>query len=265
MTPPAQLALERPPLLHIRRMGRARDGALPVVMLHGAVTGSLASWWMTCAPSVARANPVVLYDLRGHGLSQRPATGYAMADHLDDLDRVISELGPCVLVGHSLGGWIAVEAARAWPDRVAALVGVDVPLGSRPRPQVDLTSATTASATTTTGSPADTPAGSRRRRHLLDLEETSFAADLAAEPRLDARALVSLPCPTLMVFGRRSPFADGAEIARAALGGAAVLRLEGGHALHLDATEALSEAIARFLREAVPPRPALRGSEARHG
>ena len=42
-----------PPELHVRRMGRMKPDAVPVVMLHGAVTGSMASWWMTSAPQVA--------------------------------------------------------------------------------------------------------------------------------------------------------------------------------------------------------------------
>ena len=239
MNPPVDAVLQHPPKLHIRRMGRADNHALPVVMLHGAFTGSLASWWMTCAPRVAKFNPVVLYDLRGHGLSQRPAEGYRLADHLDDLARVTAGLGPCALVGHSLGGWIAIEAARAWPDRVSALVGVDVPIGAkRPRTSHEAAEADTASK----GTPR-----ARRRHHQLSLAETSFRSDLAAEAPLDVADLASLRCPTLMAFGRQSPFVDGAELARAALGTNSVQMFDGGHALHLDATADLSDAITQFL------------------
>jgi pimeloyl-ACP methyl ester carboxylesterase len=223
-------------------MGRRKPGALPVVMLHGAVTGSMASWWMTSAPHVAAANQVVLYDLRGHGLSHRPATGYRMRDHLDDLARVTEGLGSFALVGHSLGGWIAVEAARAWPQRVAALVCVDIPIGDK-RPRLE----------------TEPPTTSDRRRHSIPLSATSFRDDLAAEPPLDAVALASLRCPALLAFGRQSPFASGAAVARAALGDEAVRTFDGGHALHLDATDAVTDAIVRFLaRVAGAP-------EARHG
>ena len=247
MSPPADTvppgaALDGTPSLHVRRMGRADGGALPVVMLHGAVSGSLASWWMTCAPRVARAHPVVLYDLRGHGLSERPATGYRLRDHLDDLARVTAHLDAFALVGHSLGGWISVEAARAWPDRVAALVGVDVPLGGI-RPELSLDEP----------DPVGAPGARRRRRHPIRLSHTSFRADLEAETQVDARSLAGVRCPTLMTFGRHSPFLAGAEIATAALGAPAVRVFDGGHALHLDATDQLSTAIVEFLSPTTAP------------
>ena len=50
-----------------------------------------------------------------------------------------------------------------------------------------------------------------------------------------------------MAFGRQSPFVDGAELVRAALGANSVQMFDGGHALHLDATADLSDAITQFL------------------
>ena len=58
--------LEGPPRLHVRRLGA---GDSHVVMIHGIVTGSLASWLLTSAPKVAKEHAVTLFDMLGHGLS----------------------------------------------------------------------------------------------------------------------------------------------------------------------------------------------------
>ena len=119
--------LEGPPRLHVRRLGA---GDSHVVMMHGIVTGSLASWLLTSAPKVAKEHAVTLFDMRGHGLSERPPSGYRISDMLDDLNRVTEGIDRFALVGHSYGAWVSARAAERWPDRVTALFAVDPPLGS---------------------------------------------------------------------------------------------------------------------------------------
>jgi len=100
----------------------------PVVMLHGIVIDNLSSFFYTLAHPVAAAHPVVLYDLRGHGRSARPATGYHMADHVADLHGLLAALGidePVVLLGNSVGGGIATVYATTHPEQVAGLVLIE--------------------------------------------------------------------------------------------------------------------------------------------
>src|SRR5215213_5794705 len=68
---------------------------------------------------------IVAPDLRGHGRS--PRTGpFALEQHVDDLMPLVEELGPeTTLLGHSYGGLIAWEVARAAPDAIKRLVLVD--------------------------------------------------------------------------------------------------------------------------------------------
>ncbi len=68
-------------------------------------------------------------DLRGHGKSGWVPWGYAIRDYVEDIGAFLREVsGPAVLMGHSLGGIIAVATAKACPDLVRALIVGDAPL-----------------------------------------------------------------------------------------------------------------------------------------
>jgi pimeloyl-ACP methyl ester carboxylesterase len=95
-----------------------------VVLVHG-VTGDLSIWFLCRAmQDLAARHRVTAYDLRGHGYSDAPPTGYTSADHAGDLFAVMDQLGieRARLVGHSFGGVIALHAAVLAPDRVEAIV-----------------------------------------------------------------------------------------------------------------------------------------------
>jgi pimeloyl-ACP methyl ester carboxylesterase len=124
--------------LNMMRVPATGPAGAPVVMLHGIVVDNLSSLFYTLAHPVSSGNDVVLYDLRGHGRSERPATGYAMADHVADLAGLLQASGidePVILLGNSFGGGVAVAFALAHPERVAGLILIEahVPVpGSAP-------------------------------------------------------------------------------------------------------------------------------------
>jgi YbgC/YbaW family acyl-CoA thioester hydrolase len=66
-------------------------------------------------------------DLRGMGRSDAPDLGYSMATYADDLAALLASMGEerVVLIGHSMGGYVAFEFVRRYRDRVRALVLVD--------------------------------------------------------------------------------------------------------------------------------------------
>jgi pimeloyl-ACP methyl ester carboxylesterase len=85
------------------------------------------------APQVehfARSHRAVAVDLRGHGASGAPEGGYAIGDLADDVAWLCAELGlrRPVLVGHSMGGNVGLEAAARHPGAVGAVVAVDTPI-----------------------------------------------------------------------------------------------------------------------------------------
>ena len=102
---------------------QAGDG--PDVVLVHAVTSNQAIWLFSgLFDALAADHRVTSYDLRGHGQSERPPTGYTSADMADDLAALHAALGlgPAVVMGHSFGGVTAVHAAVRHPGLVRGVI-----------------------------------------------------------------------------------------------------------------------------------------------
>jgi pimeloyl-ACP methyl ester carboxylesterase len=103
----------------------------PVICLHG-----VWDWWrywrplVPAGPGSFAGRPLVMLDLRGHGDSSKPESGYSRADYAADVVAFITEQGyeRVTLVGHSLGSMTALLAAAQIPDRIESLVLEDPPL-----------------------------------------------------------------------------------------------------------------------------------------
>ncbi|MEL7207573.1 MAG: alpha/beta fold hydrolase [Actinomycetota bacterium] len=235
---------------HTHKLGTAGDP--PVVMLHGLFTGSLASWWFTAAPAVARQHFVRLLDLRGHGLSDRPLSDYSRSTMRDDVLALTADLAPFALVGHSFGALLALDLARHRPDRVTAVAAVEAPLmdlpgtGSVVDPE-EPGSVNAAEAAVLRA--RDEAPGRVDRADRHPLEETTMIADLAADPPMGDRDLEALPVPALFLFGRTSGYVGAADRVRRVLPDAGCEILDGGHSLHVDARDDVSERLVAFLDE----------------
>jgi pimeloyl-ACP methyl ester carboxylesterase len=98
--------------------------APPMVLLHGL--GERAAGWLPVIPAFAPHFRVFALDMRGHGNSDWPGT-YSFQLMCDDVVAVLDGLGlgQVTLVGHSMGGAVALLAAMQQPDRVARLVVED--------------------------------------------------------------------------------------------------------------------------------------------
>jgi pimeloyl-ACP methyl ester carboxylesterase len=99
----------------------------PLVCLHG-LTANAWSFEAIVSAGIARVRKTVCLDLRGRGLSDRPASGYGLADHAGDVLAVLDEMGAerVVLCGHSFGGLLSLYMARIHPERVERLVLLDI-------------------------------------------------------------------------------------------------------------------------------------------
>jgi pimeloyl-ACP methyl ester carboxylesterase len=111
--------------VHYQRIGTGPD----VVMVHG-ITGNLAVWHVNLVPALSDRFRVLTYDLRGHGRTSVPPTGYSLDDMAGDLLELLDALDieRPVLVGHSYGADIALYTAARAPDRVARVVAIEAAL-----------------------------------------------------------------------------------------------------------------------------------------
>ena len=106
--------------LRVREEGSG--DALPAVFVHGF--GSRLEAWRAVQPALAVGRRTLSFDQRGFGLSERSAQGYGPKEHAADLLALMDalQLPRVVLVAHSYGASVALQAALDAPERVAGVV-----------------------------------------------------------------------------------------------------------------------------------------------
>lgn len=232
------------------------EGA-PVVMLHGLLVGSSASWYFTCAPALAHDLHVLLYDLRGHGRSSRAGSGYdtaTMGTDLSGLLELMGWTGRVSLVGHSYGALVALHWALRHPERVDRLALVELPLPPGKLPELEAFFSLEPSQMAEALPAAMRVSLDRRGRQaekllakLLHLAfETSALADVRAERDLPDATLGQLRCAPLLVFGHDSSCRPVGERLVHVIPDSRLVLLPGGHYLPLDAPEMLTAALQGY-------------------
>lgn len=140
----------------------------PIVLVHG-LGASLGFWYLQIAPKLAQHRRVILMDLRGHGRSSMPATGYTPAVMAGDLLALLDHLriASAHLLGHSYGGAVALEFAWRNPHRIATLTIADSRMRSV-QPTIDM---------------AQWPSGKRYLQYLqsVGIELHDNVADIAID------------------------------------------------------------------------------------
>jgi len=107
------------------------ETSTPLLLVHGLASN--ARMWRGPARELARlGHPTVALDLRGHGRSDKPESGYDFPTMVEDLHGALEVLARRdrqwqrpVVVGQSMGGNLVLEFAANHPDALAAAVGVD--------------------------------------------------------------------------------------------------------------------------------------------
>jgi pimeloyl-ACP methyl ester carboxylesterase len=260
-----------------------QSGDGPDVVLVHAVTSNLAVWLFSGLPDVlAEDFRVTVYDLRGHGASERPRTGYTSAAMADDFRHLHAELGlgPAVLVGHSFGGVVAMHAAALVPEAVAGVVLSDSffpglravePNFGRMTIWADLRE-TFAKVGVELGETVDFarlfreaaaltreqykeleaevgPLGRGWLRQLPDLAETTCGGDVLAEAGLTAERIAAVAQPVVALYDEFSPFHATCRWLAASLPDCTAEVIPAAkHLAVLENTPAFTEAVRRHLR-----------------
>ncbi|HUR89947.1 MAG TPA: alpha/beta hydrolase [Ramlibacter sp.] len=112
---------------HVLQWGNPGDGKRPLVMVHGWM--DVAASWQFVVDALAGDRWIVAPDWRGYGLTACPPTdNYWFPDYLADLDFLLDHYspdGPVDLVGHSMGGNVAMLYSGSRPERVRRLVNLE--------------------------------------------------------------------------------------------------------------------------------------------
>ncbi|CAM2068498.1 Alpha/beta hydrolase [Sulfidibacter corallicola] len=225
------------------------------------------------ANPVSRQRRVLLYDMRGHGRSERPKSGYDLDSFVNELRAVLDANGlrePVTLVGHSFGGLLALAFAHRFPHRVHSMALIE---GHAHVPGWGQEMAETLGLE---GEAADRKLGesykswlgrqtdTKRRRLARDahglIKETTLIEDLRGTPPITEQDMRAIEVPVLALYGERSDIRDRGE-RLAALMPRAELHLfpDCSHAIMWEATSAVRDRLLTWLARSPLPLAAAGG------
>ncbi len=215
-----------------------------IVFIHGF--GGMAEQWQYQMQKFALDNRVIALDLRGHGLSDKPSSGYDMPRIQLDLETVLANLkvsAPFVLVGHSFGGAVVTDYALNHPENIEKLILIATAGEFKLNWLFKL--------------------GLHLPVSILRLLEPFTRQWLHAPPRalkqfylknlsqwIGWNKFANLQVPTLIIRGHRDLIFDRPlfeKVAKSIIGGEDVDIGSSGHMVMLERREAVDRAIERFL------------------
>jgi pimeloyl-ACP methyl ester carboxylesterase len=249
---------------HVQRIDAGAPDRPLVVFLHGLVMDNLSSWYFTVANQASRVADVLLYDLRGHGKSERTATGYTLADMTADLAAILDATAPrrrVHLVGNSFGGLLALAFAREHRGRTAGLTLVDPHLGDRGFGEE------MAATLSLEGEARDRKIAEsfkdwlgrhseRKRTRLAEtakelVERTSLLADMRATPPLEARDFAAIEAPVVAIYGERSDLLARGEACLREMPRCRLVTVPGcTHSVLWEATDRVRDLVIGYVRKA---------------
>ena len=232
------------------------EGDRHFTCLHGLV--DTLDIWKRLAPALEERGRVIRIDQRGHGASGAPPGPYSRAQLASDVVGVLDAEGidQTILVGHSMGGIVAMETALAHPERIAGLVLIGTT--SECREKVAGWYERIALAAEQDGNAGLGRAiyGKNSNKQIIGDAQgiahvTRMLKSLFTDPLTPK--LADIQCPALMTVGEKDPMGPKAsEIVHAAMpaGRAKLLRVpDKGHWLQLEAVEPVVAALDAWLAE----------------
>ncbi|WP_141733412.1 alpha/beta fold hydrolase [Oligoflexus tunisiensis] len=239
-----------------------RPGVM-LVFLHGLVMDNLSSWFFTVANQAAQEARVLLYDLRGHGMSDRPRQGYGLAQHLTDLQKLLDHVAPddqVILIGNSFGGLLALNFARYFPERTAGLVLIDAQINDQVWRDDMMNSLRlegearqekiAANFQNWLGRHSERKSNRLARNAYELVHETTLLDDLYASPYTHDTDLEKITAPVLAVYGGNSDIIGNAECLARHLPSCRIQIFAGcTHSVLWEQTETLRDVILATVQE----------------
>jgi pimeloyl-ACP methyl ester carboxylesterase len=250
-----------------------RGAGLPVLLVHGYPLDH--TMWAAQIDALSGRARVIAPDLRGFGRTPLgqvdPIRGVSMEQYADDLVELLDALAirePIVLVGFSMGGYVAWQFVRKHADRLRALVACDTRAAAdtedaregRLKMAQHVAEWGTARVAEMMGPKLLAPQSFATKRDVVEavrrvVEGTSPAAIAAAQrgmaDRPDATDLLpKIDVPTLVIVGEHDVISTQSEmesIARAIPGAGLAVISEAGHMAPMENPEKVNEALRRFL------------------
>jgi pimeloyl-ACP methyl ester carboxylesterase len=250
----------------IRGQGKA------VVFLHG-YTGSSQDWANQIA-ALGWMYKVVALDLRGHGKSAAPSREeeYSVQIFTDDVFALLRMLNikQCCLVGHSLGGFIALQFALEHPGMLAALVLVDTSSGefardpnyAELRQRLDELARSQSMEAAFEYDAANNPQRVERFQKHPELREITrqkmlmtsvdgfiHAAKAIQKWQAVTSRLAEIGVPALIYWGDEDlPFTDAVQILKGGIADSELVTVKGvGHSPHEESPDFFNDTLLKFL------------------
>jgi len=223
--------------------------------LHGLVDD--LEIWRQLAPALGARGGVTRIDQRGHGASGSPPGPYTRAHLAADVVQVLDSesIERTILVGHSMGGIVAMEAALSFPERIVGLVLIGTTSECREKVADWYERIAVAGERDGIAGLRRAVYGEKSRKEILGDAQgiahvTRMLKSLHGDPLTPK--LAGLRCPALLAVGDKDPMGPRAsEIVHDAMpaGRADLLRVpDKGHWLQLEAVEPLVGALDDWLR-----------------
>ena len=198
--------------------------------------GTSAATWNRCMELLEDRFTVVAPDLLGHGTSPVPddPAEYTRDRTLVDVDDIVADLGePPVLVGHSLGGYLALAYAATRPDAARGIVVLNTGPGYRDDAKRE-----------------EWNARSRRNAHRFGVPEQVTTMNLQEDSVVMDR-LAEIPTPTLVLAGGddRAEYTGAGQYLERKMPHARLVVVDGGgHSMHEDTHAAeVADLVAAFV------------------
>ena len=238
-----------------------------VILLHG-LGGSTQAWQFNIGP-LAEKFHVFVPDQIGFGKSDKPMVNYRIRTYVDFLDQFCKQLKieRATLIGNSMGGWIAVHFAAAFPDRVDKLVLVDA-AGYAPPKDFDTRVFFALNPTTREGMKVLISKIFYNKAFQTDAAvDMAMAARFAAGDGFTIKSITesiirgedllddivkTIKRPTLIVWGREdglTPVADAERFQKDIAGSKLVVFDQCGHAPNMEKPGEFNAAVIKFLSE----------------